>query len=179
MNVQMLFGLSVLSSLMSSAVIAALYVWPWLRAKDRGTALAILVAPHMFLRFLGLSFLVPGVVSPLLSHSFAAPAAYGDFIAGFLAILTTVALKRRVSWAMGAVWIFNLWGTADLFFAFYSEARAGLHPGMFGAAFYIPTAIVPPVLMTHFLIFGLLLLRRQDQRRDSKFNVSLDVKSPV
>ncbi|MGH9585509.1 MAG: hypothetical protein ACRD3F_01040 [Acidobacteriaceae bacterium] len=96
-----------------------------------------------------------------------------------MAILATVALKRRASWAMGAVWIFNLWGTADLFFAFYNEARAGLHPGMFGAAFYIPTAIVPPVLMTHFLIFGLLLLRRQDQRRDSKLSVSLDVKSPV
>lgn len=179
MNVQMLFGLSVLSSLASSATIAALYVWPWLRAKDRSTALALLVAPHMFLRFIGLSFLVPGVVSPLLSHSFAAPAAFGDFIAGLLAILATVALKRRVSWAVGAVWIFNLWGTADLFFAFYSEARAGLHPGMFGAAFYIPTAIVPPVLMTHFLIFGLLLLRRQDQRRDSKLRVSLEANSPV
>jgi len=179
MDVQIVFGISVLSSLASSAVIAGLYVWPWLRAKDRGTALTLLVAPHMFLRFLGLSFLVPGVVSPLLSHAFAAPAAYGDFIAGLLAILATAALKRRASWAMAAVWIFNLWGTADLFFAFYSEARAGLHPGMFGAAFYIPTAIVPPVLMTHFLIFGLLLLRRQDQRRDSKFNGSLDVKSPV
>src|SRR6185437_1424238 len=164
MNVQMLFGLSVLSSLASSATIAALYVWPWLRAKDRSTALTLLVAPHMFLRFIGLSFLVPGVVSPLLSHNFAAPAAYGDFLTGILAILATLALNRRASWATGAVWVFNLWGTADLFFAFYSAARAGLHPGMFGAAFYIPTAIVPPVLMTHFLIFGLLLGRQREHR---------------
>ena len=179
MDVQIVFGISVLSSLASSAAIAALYVWPWLQTKDRSTALTALIAPHMFLRFLGLSFLVPGVVSPLLSRSFAAPAAYGDFVAGLLAIVATVALKRRVSWAMGAVWIFNLWGTADLFFAFYSEAHAGLHPGMFGAAFYIPAAIVPPVLMTHFLIFGLLFSRRQGQRRDSTPRVSLGVNSPV
>jgi hypothetical protein len=179
MDIKLIFGISVLSSLTSSAIIAALYLWPWLQKKDRGTALTVLVAPHMFLRFIGLSFLVPGVVSPLLSHSFAAPAAYGDFIAGLLAILATVALKKRASWAMGAVWVFNLWGTADLFFAFYSAARAGLHPGMFGAAFYIPTAIVPPVLMTHFLIFGLLLGRQQRERRDSKLHVSLDANSPV
>lgn len=179
MNVQIIFGISVLSSLASSAAIATLYVWPWLQTKDRSAALTLLVAPHMFLRFLGLSFLVPGVVSPLLPHAFAAPAAYGDFITGLLAILATVALKRRASWAMGVVWAFNLWGTADLFFAFYNEARAGLHPGMFGAAFYIPTAIVPPVLMTHFLIFGLLFSRRQGQRRDSTPHGSLDMNSPV
>lgn len=178
MDVKIIFGISVLFSLTSSAIIAALYVWPWLQRKDRNTALTLLVAPHMFLRFLGLSFLVPGVVSPLLSHSFAAPAAYGDFIAALLAILATVALKRRASSAMGAVWVFNLWGTADLFFAFYSAARAGLHPGMFGAAFYIPTAIVPPVLMTHILIFR-LLLGGQRERRASRLQVSLDANSPV
>ena len=179
MDIKLIFGISVLSSLTSSAIIAALYVWPWLQKKDRASALTVLVAHHMFLRFIGLSFLVPGVVSPLLSHSFAAPAAYGDFITGILAILATLALNRRASWATAAVWVFNLWGTADLFFAFYSEAHAGLHPGMFGAAFYIPAAIVPPVLMTHFLIFGLLFSRRQGQRRDSTPRVSLGVNSPV
>jgi hypothetical protein len=49
---------------------------------------------------------------------------------------------------------------------------------MFGAAFYIPTAIVPPVLMTHFLIFG-LLLGRQREGRNSRPYVSLDANSPV
>ena len=178
MDTKLIFGISVLSSLTSSAVIAVLYLWPWLQTKDRSTALTVLVAPHMLLRFIGLSFLVPGVVSPLLSHSFAAPAAYGDFITGILAILATLALNRGASWAIGAIWVFNLWGTADLFFAFYSAARAGLHPGMFGAAFYIPTAIVPPVLMTHFLIFG-LLLSRQREHRAGRLRVSLDANSPV
>ncbi len=68
-------------------MIAKLCVWPWLRARERDQALLPLVAPHMFLRFIGLSFLVPGVVSPLLPAAFAVPAAYGDFVAGVLAVM--------------------------------------------------------------------------------------------
>jgi hypothetical protein len=111
----------------------------------------------MFLRFIGLSFLVPGVVSPALPRAFAAPAAYGDFVAGILAIFATIALAKNVSWAIGAVWVFNIWGAADLLFAFYEGPHAGIHPETLGAAFYLVTAIVPLLLVTHFLIFGLLL----------------------
>jgi hypothetical protein len=32
-----------------------------------------------------------------------------------------------------------------------------LIPGAFGAAFYIPTAVVPPLLVTHGLIFFVLV----------------------
>ena len=157
MDTSLIFGISALMSLISSVVLATLYLWPWLRAMDRNRALATLVAPHMFIRFLGLSFLVVGVVSPLLPGAFAAPAAYGDFVAGILAIVATIALARRASWAVAAVWLFNVWGTADLLFAFYEGPHARLDPAALGAAFYIPTLIVPPVLVTHFLIFRLLM----------------------
>jgi hypothetical protein len=161
MDVRAIFGISVLMSFVSSAVVAKLYAWPWLRAKDRYNALATLVAPHMFLRFIGLSFLVVGVVSPALPRAFAAPAAYGDFFAGILAVFATIALATRVSWALAAVWVFNIWGTADLLLAFYEGPHAGIHPEMLGAAFYLVTAIVPPLLVTHFLIFGLLSRKKE------------------
>lgn len=62
--------------------------------------------------------------------------------------------------ALGLVWAFNLWGAGDLLNAIYQgNVRAKLDPGMFGAAFYIPTAVVPPLLVTHALIFWLLLRR--------------------
>src|SRR5580692_7708351 len=99
-----LFGISTLMSLVSSGVIAQLYAWPRLRTMNRDRALLLLVAPHMFLRFIGLSFLVPGVVSPSLPAAFAVPAAYGDFVAGILAIAATVALARRTPWATLLVW---------------------------------------------------------------------------
>jgi hypothetical protein len=157
MNVRLVFGISVLLNFVSSGVIARLYLWPRLRTMNREDALVLLVAPHLFLRFIGLSFLVPGVVSPSLPAAFAAPAAYGDMVAGILAIISTVGLARRASWAVPLVWVFNVWGAADLLFAFYQGPRLEIEAGAFGAAFFIPTTIVPALLVTHFLIFLLLV----------------------
>ncbi len=95
MNTTALFGLSALLSFSGAATLAILYLWPRLRTMDRGRALAALVAPHVLLRFIGLSFLVPGVVSPALPRAFAVPAALGDLVAGLLAVSATLALHRR------------------------------------------------------------------------------------
>jgi uncharacterized membrane protein len=123
---------------------------------ERSRALIPLVAPHMYLRFIGLGFLIPGVVSPSLPAGFAVPAAYGDLVAGILAILATIALMRKASFAVGAVWLFNIWGAVDLLSAFYRAGRAQVLPGEFGAAYFIVTMVVPVLLVTHFLIFALL-----------------------
>jgi hypothetical protein len=157
MDVRLLFGLSALMSLVSSVVVAQLYVWPRLRTLERRDALLVLIAPHLFFRFIGLSFLIPGVVSQPLPAAFAVPAAYGDLVAGILAIIATVALWTCASAAVPLSWVFNVWGAADLLFAIYQGQRLGIPPGAFGATFYIPTAIVPPLLITHFLIFRLLV----------------------
>ncbi len=160
MNPLALFGLSALASFVSSAIAASLFVWPRLQNTEPRRALTALVAPHMFLRFIGLSLLVPGVVSPLLPAGFATAAAYGDLVAGVLAIVSTIALVNRSRWAIASVWLFNIWGTADFLFAFYQGPHGGLQPGMLGAAFFIVTAIVPPLLVTHILTF-VVLARRQ------------------
>ena len=157
MRPRAVFGLSVLLSLVSSGVAAALLVWPALHTIDSRTALLWLVAPHMFLRFIGLSFLVPGVVSAALPKQWAAPAAIGDFAAGILAIVATAALAVGATWAIAAAWVFNIVGAADLLYAFYRGARVKLDPGSLGSAFYIVTAIVPPLLVTHALLSAMLL----------------------
>src|SRR5262249_6350716 len=137
---------------------AALHVWPRLPALPRNDALALLVVPHAF-RFVGLSFLVTGVVSPSLPAAFAVPVAYGDLITAFLALTAMVALARRWSWAVPLVWLMNAWGTADLVFATYRANLLGVDrvAGMLGAAFFIPTALVPMLLTAHALSFRLLL----------------------
>jgi hypothetical protein len=156
MNPRAAFGLGILASLVSCGVVVALFAWPRLRIAGSEQALIWLVAPHMFLRFIGLSFFVPGVVSPALPKEFSVPAAYGDFVAGILAIIATVALAQAFPWAIAAVWVFNVWGAADLVFAFYNAASVRLQPGSQGPAFYLVTAIVPPLLVSHALIFALL-----------------------
>lgn len=151
------FALSILMSLLSSIAVVLLFVWPWLLTKNGRQALIWLVAPHMFLRFIGISFLVPGVVSESLPKAWAVPAGYGDLVAGILAVIATAALSHTATWSIAAVWVFNVWGTGDLLFAFYKGARLHIDPGSLGAGFYIVTAIVPPLLVSHTLIFGLLM----------------------
>jgi hypothetical protein len=157
MNIQALFGLSVFMSFVAFGLVTQLYIWPRLRILERDDALGPLVVPHTF-RFIGLSFLVPGVVSPSLPSALAAPAAYGDLVAAILAVAATIALSRRASFAISLVWLFNVWGATDLLFAFYQGLFGiQLEPGALGAAFFIPTAVVPPLLITHGLIFWLLV----------------------
>jgi len=160
MTTAALFGLSILMNFVASGILTKLYILPRLRVMNREEALLPLVAPHMF-RFVGLSFLVPGVVSTSLSTDFARPAAYGDLAAALLAVIAVLALSARASWALPIVWIFNLWGTVDLLYAIYQgQIGVRIDPGSLGAAFYIPTVVVPPLLVTHGLIFWLLLRRR-------------------
>jgi hypothetical protein len=141
-------------------LVTKIYILPWLRRVARDDALVALVAPHAF-RFVGLSFLVPGVVSPSLPPAFAAPAAYGDLVAALLAVATVAALSKRASLATGLAWLFNVSGAADFLLAFYQgQIGAGIHPSMLGAAFFIPTVAVPPLLITHGLIFWVLLRHR-------------------
>ena len=159
MPVLALFGLSILMSFVAYGLLTRFYLWPWLQRMPRDEALTTLVMPHVF-RFVGLSFLVPGVVSPSLQSGFAVPTAYGDLIAAILAIVAVLALRARASWSLAMVWIFNVWGTLDLLDAFYqARVGVGIDTGHLGAAFYIPTVIVPMLLILHGLIFWLLLRR--------------------
>jgi hypothetical protein len=151
---QVCFFVSIAFSLIAWWIVAARYFWPELRFRQREEALRPLLTLHSF-RFVGLAFLVPGVVSPDLPSTFAHSAAYGDLIAAALAILSLLTLPRGAGIVIA--WIFNLWGTADLVNAFYQANAAGVSAGQLGATYFIPTFIVPLLLVTHGLGFRILL----------------------
>jgi hypothetical protein len=67
MPAQALFGISVAFGFIAWGIVAARYFWPALRGQSRVHALRPLLILHGF-RFIGLAFLVPGVVSPELSR---------------------------------------------------------------------------------------------------------------
>jgi hypothetical protein len=54
---------------------------------------------------------------------------------------------------------FNSVGTVDLLNAFYQGNRLGVGntPGLQVAAYFIPTVLVPLLLVTHALVFRILL----------------------
>jgi hypothetical protein len=150
-----IFGISVALGFVAWGIVAAQYLWPALRSQPWAHALRPILVLHSF-RFIGLSFLVPGVVSPDLPAAFALPAAYGDLLAAVLALLALAALPGRLGIVL--VWVFNLWGTVDLLHAFYQGVfGVGFKPGQLGAAYFIPTVVVPLLLITHGLVFRLLL----------------------
>src|SRR6266487_431171 len=130
MPAQALFGISVAFGFIAWGIVAAQYFWPLLRAQARVDALRPLLLLHGF-RFVGLAFLVKGVVAPELPGAFAVPAAYGDLIAAVLALLALAALHS--GFGIPLVWIFNLWGSADLLYAFYQGNACVLAPGMLQA----------------------------------------------
>jgi hypothetical protein len=154
MYVQLLFGIGVAFGFLAWGVVAGLYIWPQLRNRTRSEALRPLLVLHGF-RFIGLAFMVPGVVSPDLPVAFARGAAYGDLVAAVLALSALAALPSKLGIALA--WVFNIWGTLDLLNAFYQANGAGLLAGQLGATYFIPTAIVPLLLITHGLMFRILL----------------------
>jgi len=151
-----LFGISVAFGLAVWGVVAWQYIWPALSERPNPENLKPILLLHAF-RFLGLAFVVPGVVSPELPATFAQPVAYGDFITAVLALLAVATLGTRTGTVV--TWVFNTFGTADLLFAFYLGSRISLPtaPGLLGAGYFILTAYVPLLLISHGLVFRILL----------------------
>ncbi len=154
MDARAIFGLQFVLSLVVWGLLARWLLSPWLEKKSRQEALFWLTLPHAF-RHVGMVFLVPGVVAQPLPESFANPAAYGDLLTGVLALLALIALRTSWTGAVVLVWLFNTVGTVDLFNAL---RHVDVAPD-FGAAWYIPTFLVPLLLVTHFMIFVRLLRR--------------------
>lgn len=81
--------------------------------------------------------------------------------AGVLAILALVALRGGWGAALPLVWLFNVVGTVDLFYAVGRGITVDAVQNL-GAAWYIPTFIVPVLLVTHFMVFARLLRAKSD-----------------
>ena len=83
------------------------------------------------------------------------PATYGDLVTGLLALLALILLRTSWAGALAHVWLFNIVGTVNLL----NALRHVNVVADFGAAWYIPTLLVPALLVTHFMIFARLLKR--------------------
>ena len=155
MDTQTIFGLQFLLSLI---IISFLFKWkvtPWLSKQSLNNALFWLTIPHAF-RHIGMVFLVPELLTQQLPNSFAIPAAYGDLAAGLLAFIALIALQYKWSGAHILLWIFNIVGSVDLLNAL---RHIDVAPN-FGAAWYIPTFLVPLLLVTHVMIFARLIKKK-------------------
>ena len=159
MPIPLIWGVNVAFGFLAWGVFAAQYIWPAMSKREHAEALRPVLMLHAF-RYIGLAVLIPGVVSPQLSSTmFARELAYGDLAAATLALIALAALRTRLAGPL--VWVFNVFGTADLLNAFYQGNRLSLAdtPGLLGADYFITILGVSLLLVTHFLVFRLLMRR--------------------
>lgn len=157
MPMRLFFPISFTMAFAACGLIAKWYVMPALVALPRAQSLVPVILIHCF-RFIGLAFLIPGVTSQSLDPRFSNPAAYGDLFAAAMAFLAILGLRREWSTAIPLVWAFNLVGTLDLLNALILGLRYTTY-GALGAMYFIPAVVVPVLLVTHAIVFVILLRR--------------------
>lgn len=136
-------------------VAARIYVLPRLRELGARRVLTPILLLHA-MRHLGLMFLSRGATYPGLPPQFAYPAARGDLLTAALALAALAAVRCESRWMRPLVWLFNVVGTLDLVNAIAVATWFGAEPFM-GAAYWIPAFWVPALLVTHYLVFVVLL----------------------
>lgn len=155
MQTQIIFVVQLSLSLIGFGALAWWKLNPLLRTLGREEVLFWLISPHIF-RHIGLSFLVPNLNAGPLPDYFSLTTAYGDLVAGLLALVSLVALRLQWKLRLVLVWVFNTWGLVDLVLAL-TNPEVVSH---FGPTWYIPTFIVPALIVTHLLLFRQLVRRR-------------------
>jgi hypothetical protein len=111
---------------------------------------------HSF-RHIGLVYLMPQVVPELPPEQFAVPTAWGDALTAALALVALAAVRLRSRLAVALVWLFNVVGALDLMLAAYESSAVDLMKYEIGPAYFLPVIIVPALLVTHALVFWLLV----------------------
>lgn len=147
------FIASVVFSLLVWSLLARRYIWPRLAQRNLRAAAEPILYLNLF-RFIGLAFLMPGVVAPGLAPEWSHPAAFGDLIAALLAALT-LASGDGPSFRP-TLWLFNLWGSLDLLRALATGPAYDV-PAFLQSATFIPVLGVPLLLCAHAMLFILLL----------------------
>jgi hypothetical protein len=167
METAILFGISVLTSLIIWNKISKKYLWLHIKNLELKKAVQPILILHSF-RFAGLSFLVPGVVHAGLNPAWAIPAAFGDFTAAILAFTTLMRINSTSFRSL--LWIFNILGTIVLLVAFADGPRYSILPFL-GATYFIVIIYVPILLLTHLMVFKLLLKQRQVTLQDTAYTL--------
>jgi hypothetical protein len=148
--------LNLVASTMVFYTAAWIYLFPHLGRLQPGTVIIPILLLHS-LRHLGLMFLTRGAIYPGLPLQFAYPAALGDLVSAVLAFAAIPLMSWNPPQARPLVWVFNIFGTLDLFAAITLATIFGA-PVFMGPAYWIPAFWVPLLLVTHYITF--LVLRR-------------------
>lgn len=144
---------------------ARIYVLPKVgKTNARSILIPILILHSM--RHLGLMFLAKGATHTGMPMRFAYPAAIGDLVTAVLAFVAIFAVAENREGSRFLVWLFNTVGIADLLLAITLATIYGA-PDFMGAAYWIPAFWVPALLVSHYVVFAVMLEGRRTQMHEA------------
>ena len=156
MNNVTIFWLQLLTSVVVFSTVAVWYVWPSLTKLSRNSALTLLLFVHVP-RYVGMTLLVTGMVDPKLPTEFLSGAAYGDLLEAALAFASIFALRSNWRFAIPLVWVTNTWGFLDLLNGVRGVLQLNVPSFDLATFWYVYTFYAPLVLVSHLLIFLVLI----------------------
>jgi len=158
MNNVLIFWFQLLVSLIVYSAAISWYAWPYLTKLRRNAALVPLLWVHVP-RYIGMTLLNPFMFDQALPRDYVLGAAYGDLVEAALAFVSIYALRRAWRFAIPLVWITNLWGLLDTLNGLKSVIGSNVPAYNLGTIWYIYTFYAPLVVISHALIFWVLLNR--------------------
>lgn len=159
MDTVAIFWMQLLVGLVVCTFVVSWYVWPYLTRLSLNAALI----PPLFVhvpRYVGMTLLVPYMMDPKLPKDFLLAGAYGDLIEAALALACIIALRRSWRFAVPLVWVTNTWGFADLLNGVRGVLTINVPSFNLGTIWYIYTFYAPVVVVSHVLIFMILIKSR-------------------
>ena len=141
------------------SLVTGWYVWPYLTKLSRNSALIALLFVHVP-RYVGMTLLVMGMVDPKLPGEFLSGAAYGDLLEAVLALASIFALRSNWRFAIPLVWVTNTWGFVDLLNGVRGVLELNVPSFNLATFWYVYTFYAPLVIVSHVMIFGILLKSR-------------------
>lgn len=154
-----IFWMQLVTSAFVFGMVAVWYVWPSLTKASRNAALTLLLFVHVP-RYVGMTLLVPGMVDPKLPTGFLSSAAYGDLLEAALALASIFALRSNWRLAIPLVWVANTWGFVDLLNGVRGVLQLNVPSYDLATFWYVYTFYAPPVIVSHVMIFVVLLKSR-------------------
>jgi len=156
MSTVAVFWFQLLVSCFVFGLVATWYAWPQLTRLSRNSALIPLLFVHVF-RYVGMTLLVSYMIDPKLPGEFLSGAAYGDLLEAALALAAIYALRSNWRLAIPLVWVANVWGFADLLNGVRGVLQLNVPSFDLGSIWYIYTFYAPLVIVSHVMIFRILI----------------------
>jgi len=135
------------------------YVGPRLSNLRLSQALVVVLFIHSF-RHIGLTILIPSIVDSDIQSSFVNYYAFGEYFIAAFAVACLVGLTVQLRGSIYLVWIFNIVGTVMVIYAWIQFYILDITQYKLGTFWFIPTFFMPALLVSHYVIFSMLIKRK-------------------